>query len=414
MCSLSVPPMADNFCLIYFTSPLPDSGIAARRIESVLLSGVFDYAHIRVPGAPADLIRSIVQAVDPKLRNRLVLHDHFEIALEEALGGVHLNSRNPNPPQGWNGRVSCSCHSLREVAEALKNCEYVTLSPIYPSISKPGYSADFSHINISQPGIIALGGVTERTLPDVRRKGFCGAAILGWLDVDDELCFRRLRLLRMLARDEFRLQYITNGISPEEVIQEVSDVLKGGCRWVQIRMKDAPEEIVKETLNAAVELCKKYNAVCLVDDHVELAALTDATGVHLGKNDMSPAHARQILKPHQIIGSTANSLTDIETIVSSGVSDYIGLGPYRFTTTKRKLAPVLGQEGYREIFSNPVARVLPTVAIGGIEAKYIENIICTGVSGVAVSGAIYRADDRVRVVKDILSRLAIAKEKFKM
>ncbi len=196
-----------------------------------------------------------------------------------------------------------------------------------------------------------------------------------------------------LSRRGFRLQFITNGSSAEQHLKGAEAALRGGCRWVQLRMKDAtPEEIV-ETGRKLRRLADLHgHATFILDDHTELVAETGADGVHLGKNDMSPMEARQILGSEKIIGSTANGIDDIRLAARRG-ADYIGLGPFRFTTTKKNLSPVLGLEGYRSILAGCRREgiTLPVVAIGGITLSDIPAILASGAAGVAVSGAILNA-----------------------
>ena len=141
------------------------------------------------------------------------------------------------------------------------------------------------------------------------------------------------------------------------------------------------------------KLCKKYGVPLIINDNVDIAIKCGADGVHLGKNDMSPDKAREILGSGKIIGGTANTLEDIVSLHSKGV-DYIGCGPFRFTTTKQNLSPVLVLEGYREIVSGMKERgiELPIVAIGGICHDDIAAVMQTGVDGIALSGSILRAE----------------------
>lgn len=126
--------------------------------------------------------------------------------------------------------------------------------------------------------------------------------------------------------------------------------LEGGCRWIQLRMKDAGESEIERTALRLIPECRRRGAIFIIDDHVELAIKTGADGVHLGKNDMSVADARRLAGPDFIIGGTANTFEDIQRIAREG-ADYIGCGPFRFTTTKKNLAPVLGADGYENIVS---------------------------------------------------------------
>ena len=127
-----------------------------------------------------------------------------------------------------------------------------------------------------------------------------------------------------------------------------------------------------------------------------------ADGVHLGKNDMPVDKAREMAGNGFIIGGTANTFEDISRLAAQG-ADYIGCGPFRFTTTKKNLAPVLGSEGYRRLVAGMKAGgiALPIVAIGGICLADIPEILSTGVSGIALSGSILRAADPVAEMRKI-------------
>lgn len=190
------------------------------------------------------------------------------------------------------------------------------------------------------------------------------------------------------------LQFISHKNDHHDYLDGIRLALEGGCRWIQLRMKTAPIEDVRATAIEAQRMCKEFEAVFIIDDYVELVKELEADGVHLGKNDMPINEARQFLGPQYIIGGTANTFEDVKSHYENG-ADYIGCGPFRFTTTKEKLSPVLGLEGYSEIISNMQENGIdiPVVAIGGITAEDIPDILSTGVSGIALSGAILNADD---------------------
>lgn len=146
-----------------------------------------DFIHIRKPGASKEDVESLIRSIPREYHSRLVLHDHHCLALKYKLHGVHLNSRNPLPPEGWTGSVSRSCHSLEEVCEWKERCAYVSLSPIFDSISKEGYHSAFSleqlkeaHSNgIIDGKVMALGGVTFSKVDELLNIGFGGVMILG-------------------------------------------------------------------------------------------------------------------------------------------------------------------------------------------------------------------------------------------
>lgn len=190
------------------------------------------------------------------------------------------------------------------------------------------------------------------------------------------------------------LQFITHTHPTLSVDAYVEQVLQGGCRWIQLRMKHAPLDEVHRVALRLQPLCKSYGATFILDDHVALAKEIGADGVHIGKMDMAPEAARELLGKDFIIGGTANTLADVEYLRCAGV-DYIGLGPYRYTETKKNLSTVLGIEGYTTIMKalRVVDHTLPVVAIGGIDEDDISSLMKTGVSGVALSGSILGADD---------------------
>jgi thiamine-phosphate pyrophosphorylase len=164
---------------------------------------------------------------------------------------------------------------------------------------------------------------------------------------------------------------------------------KAGCKWVQLRMKETPTELIEQEIKKILPVANAHHAILLINDNAELTLKTGAHGVHLGKNDMSPSDARKILGHKYIIGGTANTLNDIISLIDAGV-DYVGLGPFRFTTTKKKLSPTLGRDGYDQILSGLKFRRLniPVIAIGGILENDIESLKQTGIHGIAVAGAV--------------------------
>ena len=201
-----------------------------------------------------------------------------------------------------------------------------------------------------------------------------------------------------------QLQFITPYTDRYSYYDSARMALEGGCRWIQLRMKESSEKEVKEEALRIQELCKEYEAIFILDDYVELTQQIHADGVHLGKKDMPIAQARQILGKEYIIGGTANTFEDIQQHAADG-ADYIGCGPFRFTTTKKNLSPILGLEGYRLIVERmrQAGIQLPIVAIGGITYEDIPSIMNTGVSGIALSGTILRAEDPVKETERILN-----------
>nr|WP_321570898.1 thiamine phosphate synthase [uncultured Duncaniella sp.] len=194
------------------------------------------------------------------------------------------------------------------------------------------------------------------------------------------------------------LMFITHPSDRYSIAEEVQMVLEGGCKWIQLRIKDISDEEFRQTALEIIPLCKENEAFLVFDDRVELAMEMGVHGVHLGKNDMNPLQARETMGAEAIIGVTANTADDILRLKGWDV-DYVGLGPFRYTTTKKNLSPLLGPDGYREVV-NKVREAdipLPIVAIGGITLEDIPEIMATGVNGVAVSGSIINAPNPVSI-----------------
>ena len=200
------------------------------------------------------------------------------------------------------------------------------------------------------------------------------------------------------------VQFITHYTDRYSYLDSARLALEGGCRWIQLRMKDHPLDEV-ETIGREVQaLCKQYEAIFIIDDHVELAQKLHADGVHLGLKDMPVAEARQVLGEEFLIGGTANTFEDIKRHWQGG-ADYIGCGPFRYTDTKKNLSPVLGLEGYARLMKQMQEAdiALPVVAIGGITRADIPALMETGVRGIALSGTVLRAEDPVQEMREILA-----------
>jgi len=214
------------------------------------------------------------------------------------------------------------------------------------------------------------------------------------------------RFNKYLSRMIDRLHYISQQPENGTHITAIKAALEAGVKWIQLRVKAQPKEDILQYALYAGELCSKYGAKLIVNDHPEIALKAGAYGLHLGLQDMAVKKARAIVGKNMIIGGTANTFEHVKQRVAEGV-DYIGLGPYKFTKTKQKLSPLLGLEGYAEIIK--MVRLAgiqtPIIAIGGIEQNDISAIIKTGLDGVAVSGAITYSVNPAQTVQQMYEQL---------
>lgn len=163
-------------------------------IQRMLQWGI-DRVHIRKPGCSVAQLAALVEEIPEKFHSRLSIHDRHELC--ERFTGVwpHLNGRNPDVPQGYDGGFSRSCHSFEELLKE-PSASYSFLSPVFDSISKSGYASAFNYNDLKRASekflinnkVIALGGVVPERIPELKELGFGGAAMLGyiWADLNPE------------------------------------------------------------------------------------------------------------------------------------------------------------------------------------------------------------------------------------
>lgn len=198
------------------------------------------------------------------------------------------------------------------------------------------------------------------------------------------------------------LHYISQQTGSADHTDNIKAACDAGCKWIQLRIKHSSAEAVMPAALAAKKICDAYQAKLIINDYPQVAKAVEAHGVHVGKNDMTVAAARAITGPGFIIGGTANTLADILQHVKDEAS-YVGVGPYRFTTTKQHLSPILGLEGIAHIIQQLKALgiSIPVIAIGGILQEDIPALQAAGVHGVAVSGLITQAANKQQMVRNI-------------
>lgn len=374
--------------------------------------------HIRKPESDEEEVERLLGRLKESGcdMSRLTIHYNEPLARRYGLGGVHLRGEEMEKGAGEGLRKSLSTHSWKEVQQYAGRVDYLFISPLFDSISKPGYRSGldpketFCRLEHHDGRVVALGGISADTMTEVERLGFDGAAVLGavWSVAGERIDVRKsLKNYRILCR-KWRaaggtLQFISDGN-----LAVAEQFLQGGGRWIQLRMKEAPEAEVLQRGEAMRVLCRRYGAVFIMNDHPEWAKAVGADGVHLGQKDRSPEEARQILGEGAIIGSTVNTFDQI-VARSHGETDYFGLGPFRFTTTKKNLSAILGIEGYRKIAAQMQSGKidLPVVAIGGIELEDVPQIRRSGIPGVALSGAIARSADPQQTTASFLRALQI-------
>lgn len=170
--------------------------------------------------------------------------------------------------------------------------------------------------------------------------------------------------------------------------EQAARLCEAGARWIQFRHKGATLESWTKLAREVVAVCRSHGAVCIINDSVDVALASEADGVHLGENDEDWARARRRLGRSLLLGGTVNNESDAERAITMNCLDYVGVGPWRTTTTKQNLAPVLGEPGVRLLVA--MLDGLPTWVIGGIEPADLPAVRATGAVGVAVASGLYR------------------------
>ena len=200
-----------------------------------------------------------------------------------------------------------------------------------------------------------------------------------------------------------RLQFLTLDAAPRAHREQARAALEGGVRWIQLRAKRLPVEVWVAEATAIAELCRDFGAVFVVNDSPEVALRAEADGVHLGGDDASPAAARALLGNFAILGVTLNEPAHLARFAGVRV-DYAGVGPFRHTASKQKLAAIHTAESLATLITSSAP--LPCYAIGGVTAADWPALRALGAHGLAVSGAIALAADPVSAAKSLVEAVS--------
>ncbi|WP_225444095.1 thiamine phosphate synthase [Echinicola arenosa] len=206
----------------------------------------------------------------------------------------------------------------------------------------------------------------------------------------------------MYNKNISQFQYITPNLNhPDDFLYDIEKKCDLGVKWIQLRMKDFPKSIILKTAFLAKVICEKYDCTLIINDHPEIAKKSGAAGVHVGKEDQQVLDIRERFGSELLIGATANTLEDILAVKDQ--VDYIGLGPFQFTSTKKKLSPILGLEGYQFILEQLRFHNIdiPIIGIGGIKANDLVDLRSCGLYGVAVSGLINDSKEPEEIIQKI-------------
>ncbi|MCZ4319003.1 thiamine phosphate synthase [Aequorivita viscosa] len=207
-----------------------------------------------------------------------------------------------------------------------------------------------------------------------------------------------------------KLHYISQGNSAVEHLENIQKACTSGAELVQLRLKGISEKNILKFAKEAREITSHFQTRLIINDYYKIAREVKADGVHLGKTDPCPTVARKLLYSWQIIGGTANTMQDCETLLDKQVN-YISLGPFRETATKENLPPVIGLKGYAAIL-DILKTGTPILGVGGITTADVTAILETGISGIAVSEAITRDFNTIKKFNELLNASSTAEQRY--
>jgi thiamine-phosphate pyrophosphorylase len=198
-----------------------------------------------------------------------------------------------------------------------------------------------------------------------------------------------------------KLHYISEGNSPKEHIENIQKACSSGAELVQLHLKNISEKKHLKLAKEAREITSYFQTRLIIYEDFKIARAVKADGVHLETMAASSMKARIHLYTWQIIGGTANTIQDCETLLGEQV-DYINLNPFRSSAIEDNLPPVLGLNGYTAILET-LKTETPIIGVGGITTADVKDILKTGVSGIAVSEEITHNFDTIKTFNQLLS-----------
>ncbi|CAI9403052.1 thiamine phosphate synthase [Nocardioides sp. T2.26MG-1] len=202
-----------------------------------------------------------------------------------------------------------------------------------------------------------------------------------------------------------RLHVVTDARTGRDALGVIARAVAAGAPVVQVRAKDGTDRALYELARRAVEICTPAGTTCIVDDRVDVALAAGAAGTHVGLEDLPVAAVRRIAGPGHLVGATVRDPERAAALVAEG-ADYLGVGPAYATETKAGLPAPLGPAAV-----GAVARAVgvPVVAIGGVTARQVPELLAAGAHGVAVVSAISEAADPAEATRELLRSLAGAR-----
>lgn len=204
-----------------------------------------------------------------------------------------------------------------------------------------------------------------------------------------------------------RFHYLTQDLPDRSHIQQAQTACEAGANWIQYRCFSKGDDELLEEVNQIAAICDDWGATLIITDHLHLLDKADIQGVHIEDMQADFKVIRQKIGQDKTLGASANTIGDIIRIAESNSVDYIGCGPFALTLTKPNDYPLLGTDGYKAITDSMVQKgiAIPLLAVGGITIDDVEDLLKTGIYGVAASSAINLAPDPAKAFKEIYRKV---------
>jgi len=200
----------------------------------------------------------------------------------------------------------------------------------------------------------------------------------------------------------FRLYAITDErFHPgRDMLEVMEEALQGGADCIQLRDKSSSKKEILRKAKALRELTRRYGALFIVNDHIDVALASDADGVHLGQDDLPLVEARKLMKD-KVIGISTHSIEQAREAERNG-ADYIGVGPVFATQTKADVVPPVTLSYVRQV----AAEIrIPFVAIGGIKLHNVEEVLAAGATRICAVSEIVGSPDVRKTCEEFIRKI---------
>ncbi|RZK37970.1 MAG: thiamine phosphate synthase [Pedobacter sp.] len=205
-----------------------------------------------------------------------------------------------------------------------------------------------------------------------------------------------------------KLHYITHDLPNLTHIEQTQSACEAGAKWIQYRCLSKSDDELLADINAIAEICDDWGTTLIVTNHFHLNGKADIQGFHIEDINADFNALRKLVGDDITLGASSNTVENIIRFANDG-ADYVSLGPFAPTETKPNDSPQLGIEGYSTAMDKlkSLQIEIPILAAGGIKIYDVEALMQTGIFGIAVSGAIYSADDFIEAYQDFYDAVKI-------